>query len=254
MAEHETFPCFNFFPADWLTGSPATMTAEQRGVFIDLLAYAWQQTPPCTLPDDDAQLAALAKLPLSRWRRIGGPVRARFQATGDGRLVNRKQKAVYDDMVAHREKRSRAGKKGNEARWGSQGKSQSDRNASRNATAKPVAKRSPPTPPPKEGEANASPLTPAAPSWSDEACRIWVERFGGTANGGRIGKALKPLVVKYGKDEVLAVWRKYLDEKDAEFATPQDFAAKFGEWRKKQAGPQQFDYSNATTQFKGFTA
>lgn len=73
-------------------------------------------------------------------------------------------------------------------------------------------------------------LGPPAGAWSREACDDWVDRFGGTAPGGRIGAALKPLVKRIGWDEVRPAWRRYLAEKEADFATAQDFAAKFGEW------------------------
>lgn len=67
-------------------------------------------------------------------------------------------------------------------------------------------------------------------AWSREACDDWKERFGGTAPGGRIGKALEPLVREHGWNEVRPAWQRYLLGKDAEFANAQDFAAHFGIW------------------------
>lgn len=72
--------------------------------------------------------------------------------------------------------------------------------------------------------------TESAPSWSARACELWTARFGGTAPGGRIGKALKPLIAQHGEAEVLAVWERYLATQPAEFANPQDFGAKYGTW------------------------
>lgn len=99
------------------------------------------------------------------------------------------------------------------------------------------------------------------PPWSARAVEAWTDRYGGTAPAGRIGAALKPLVERYGADEVLHVWARYLAGKDVEYASPQDFAQKYGPWRdqrlKAQGGkatPQLFDYSDATVEFKGFTA
>jgi hypothetical protein len=101
----------------------------------------------------------------------------------------------------------------------------------------------------------------AAGGWSRKAVDAWTARYGGTAPAGRIGKALKPLVDLYGEAEVLHVWGIYLNGKDVEYANPQDFAQKYGPWRdqkaKQQNGrgtPQQYDYSNATIEFEGFTA
>jgi hypothetical protein len=76
----------------------------------------------------------------------------------------------------------------------------------------------------------------AASPWSHEACDDWNTRFGeGTAPGGRIGKALKPLVTKHTWETVRPAWRRYLTEKDADFITPQDFASKFNIWLQGNA-------------------
>lgn len=80
--------------------------------------------------------------------------------------------------------------------------------------------------------------TPPAPlavvtvpsSWAREACDDWIARFGGTAPGGRIGSALKPLVAKHGWPAVREAWRSYLAQSEAEYASPQRFAATFGRW------------------------
>lgn len=70
----------------------------------------------------------------------------------------------------------------------------------------------------------------AAPSWSREACDDWRARFGGTAPGGRIGNALLPLVKTHGWPTVRGAWRSYLEQAEAEYASPQRFAATFGRW------------------------
>jgi hypothetical protein len=71
-------------------------------------------------------------------------------------------------------------------------------------------------------------------SWSSRAAGLWMARFGGTAPGARIGKALKPLVTKHGVDEVLKWWDKYLAGKQRadSFKTPEDFASRFGMWKQ----------------------
>ena len=101
-------------------------------------------------------------------------------------------------------------------------------------------------PPPRAIEAEVVPEK----SWSEEACDDWMERFGGTAPGGRIGKALKPLVDRYTWGAVRPAWRKYLLEKDPEYSTPQEFATKFGTWAgRKSAGKQTLaDRSRAVMQ------
>lgn len=69
--------------------------------------------------------------------------------------------------------------------------------------------------------------TPAG-SWTDRACVLWSEAFGGVPNRGRIGRALKPLVKAHGAEDVLETWERYLAQESARFASPDTFAAKFG--------------------------
>jgi hypothetical protein len=81
-------------------------------------------------------------------------------------------------------------------------------------------------------------VVPETP-WSTEACDDWNTRFGGTAPGGRIGDALKPLVVRYSWAAVRPAWRRYLQEQDSKYVNPADFASKFGSWAgRKSAGKQ----------------
>jgi hypothetical protein len=77
-------------------------------------------------------------------------------------------------------------------------------------------------------------------SWTAEACDDWNARFGewdeekqqmvGSPPGGRIGKALKPLVSLHGWEIVRPRWRYYLSQSEAKFASPERFAATFGDW------------------------
>lgn len=71
---------------------------------------------------------------------------------------------------------------------------------------------------------------PKRGGWVVPYCDAWIDRFGGTAHGGRIGKALKPLHEKHGQEAVMAAWKRYLDSEEPEFAAPESFAAKYGIW------------------------
>jgi hypothetical protein len=66
--------------------------------------------------------------------------------------------------------------------------------------------------------------------WSRGACDDWILRFGGTAPGGQIGRALKPLVKVHGWLAVRAAWRSYLEQTGAEHASANRFASTFGHW------------------------
>ncbi len=105
-----------------------------------------------------------------------------------------------------------------------------------------------PTPTPTDNEQrNPAPSGAAAPreqlelaptrsgngrTWSAEACDDWIERFGGTAPGGQIGKHVKPLVDKHGWEYVRHAWKGYLVATEGQFANPARFAQTFGEWSR----------------------
>lgn len=86
-------------------------------------------------------------------------------------------------------------------------------------------------------QAPASPLVAQVVAWSREACDDWIARFGGTAPGGQIGKAMKPLVDRHGWAAVRAAWQSYLGQTEAEYASPTRFASTFGRWSGGEAPP-----------------
>lgn len=109
-----------FYPAEWLAGSAVqSMLCEQIGGFMMLLAQAWIQKPPCSLPGDLNQLAALSKLgtqwskPAGRGKPAPGPfVREQFTACTDGRIRNAKQVNVWFRQLDLRHKRASTKKGG----------------------------------------------------------------------------------------------------------------------------------------------
>src|SRR5215831_704618 len=59
-------PAFQFYAKDWLSSKKiAMMTLEEEGAYIHLLAHCWD-SPDCTLPDDDSELAQLSRMG-ERW-------------------------------------------------------------------------------------------------------------------------------------------------------------------------------------------
>ena len=59
---------FPFYPRDWLADTRKLSAVEARA-YIDLLCHMWLE-PDCTLPNDDAQLARMASVPIYKWRKI----------------------------------------------------------------------------------------------------------------------------------------------------------------------------------------
>lgn len=72
--------------------------------------------------------------------------------------------------------------------------------------------------------------------WNQQACEDWIERFNGTAPGGRIGKALKPLVAKHSWEAVRPAWKRYLESSEPEFVSPEKFASTYGSWTGNGSG------------------
>ena len=138
-------PAFQFYPKDWRSSATVRqMSRAEKGDLIELLAASWDQDPPGSLPLP-VQLAAksagldprvvrslIAKFP-KLWIEI------------DGRLVNPKLRAQWEELQQRQQKLSDAGKRGNEARWqdssggdsggDSQGESGGNRSASASASA-----------------------------------------------------------------------------------------------------------------------
>lgn len=85
---------------------------------------------------------------------------------------------------------------------------------------------------PLHGDQTSPLVTPAnSPSrWVAEAAADFCGRFGGVANHGKVGRALKPLVSAHGWPEVRARWRRYLAATEARFVSPARFAETFGGW------------------------
>lgn len=83
----------------------AHLTTEQHGAYMLLLAHHWQIG---RIPATDSERAAVAKLPLSRWKRISAPIMAFFEP--DGTQKRAVKEMARADMVSS--KRRAAGSKG----------------------------------------------------------------------------------------------------------------------------------------------
>ena len=105
MAEkprHGKPPAFQFYPADWLADLQVrAMTYEERGVYIDLLAFCWREgSIPMTLPE----LARLLHSPEDQvaiwWERIG----PRFNPDGTHRRldVERRKQRGFSRLQSER--------------------------------------------------------------------------------------------------------------------------------------------------------
>lgn len=229
--ERETLDYFRFDAVDWLT-SPAVscMTPAQEGAFIRLLAYQ-AKTKDCSLPDVDAELAALSRLG-EAWATDGVFVRAQFEFDPEkpGRIFNKKLRKEWS--AAWKGYKSR--KKSNLKYREEEKKKTSSRRLRDDSPTEGTGEgegegyehiEKPPAPPRRAAK------PPAENSWNRQACEDWIARYGGTAPGARIVKALKPLVTKHGWVYVRAAWLYYLSQTQGKFGPgPEKFASTFGEW------------------------
>ena len=132
-------PAFQFYAKDWRSSPTVrSMTREQRGDFIDMLAASWDQEEPGTLPLPVELAAKITGISVRSCRKFVESFPKLWQINGD-RLVNPKLHDQWEELRQFTQKLSDAGKRGNERRWGksSGGDSGGDRSAS--ATASPTA-------------------------------------------------------------------------------------------------------------------
>lgn len=85
-------PAFLFYPKDWLEGT-ADISAQAKGVYIDLLAYQHQRGD---LPTDPIKLSRLTRLNVDEFNEIWPEISCKFEANGD-RMVNRKLTEVVTE-------------------------------------------------------------------------------------------------------------------------------------------------------------
>jgi uncharacterized protein YdaU (DUF1376 family) len=105
-------------------GDTMHLSYDQHGPYMFLLFHYWRQGP---LPDDDKQLAAIARVPLKIWKRdMAEAIRAFFTLEADGKLHQKKCDFEREKRHEIGEKRSAAGRVGAEVKHGLEGQVQSD--------------------------------------------------------------------------------------------------------------------------------
>jgi uncharacterized protein YdaU (DUF1376 family) len=126
-------PSFQFYASDFLSDiNVASMTFEERGVYITALCHAWLEGG---IPADEEELVRLFpgadRSAIARVSRCFSPAIA-----NPSLLVNLRLEQERDKQVEWREKMSRAGQVGNEKRWKS---NKSNRNSGKSEVAASVA-------------------------------------------------------------------------------------------------------------------
>lgn len=97
----EKLPWFKFYPADFMgSGKVQMMGPAERGIYISLLCWSWQEGP---IPDDPKIVARIAAAEPDTMREAWPLVRETFTETEDGRLVHPRLEKERAAALARRE-------------------------------------------------------------------------------------------------------------------------------------------------------
>jgi len=108
------FPAMPFYTDAYLADT-THLTTEEHGAYLLLLFAAWR-SPGCSLRDDDAFLARVAKVTPDRWRKRLRPILAPFWRIQGGIWTQKKQQSVREKLGAISEKRAKAARQVREAK------------------------------------------------------------------------------------------------------------------------------------------
>jgi uncharacterized protein YdaU (DUF1376 family) len=199
------------------------------------------------LPADPEALAAVVEMPRRDVEHALAFCLGRLIAQDGERLFQKRVRRDVATELEFREVQAEHGKKG--------GRPKKERQAFQNGKAEVSESETPPSPtprafspapapapnvlPPPRAEAPLVPVVEGPekpfekvplPSWSREACDDWKAHLG-TAPGGRVGAALRPLVREYGWERVRPLWQEACEqaalETDPSYFTPEVFARTF---------------------------
>ena len=101
-----------FYVGDYLSAT-GRLTTEQHGAYLLILLDYWKNGPP---PNDDAVLAALARMSPAAWRKAK-PALIGFFEVRDGLLIQKRVEKERERTTEITEERSKAGKIGAAKRW-----------------------------------------------------------------------------------------------------------------------------------------
>jgi uncharacterized protein YdaU (DUF1376 family) len=108
------YPAFLFYPEDFMAGT-AHMSPLAVGVYIRCLCYQWSHG---SIPSNSKELSRLCGATPDELTEAWPSVTDKFQDAGEGRLQNKRLVETLADLRGKRRRRSTAGKRGAESRWG----------------------------------------------------------------------------------------------------------------------------------------
>jgi uncharacterized protein YdaU (DUF1376 family) len=105
---------FDDFVSD---GKVEAMTTQQVGAYFLLLAKAWREDPPGSIPNDDRVLARWARLTPDDWSECRAGVLAAFTLGTDDRWHQKRMRKEFAKLIERAKQKSLAAKRAADARW-----------------------------------------------------------------------------------------------------------------------------------------
>lgn len=110
----ERAPAFQFYPKEFLAdGNVGGMSLQERGAYITLLCFCWNDG---SIPTDPARLATMCSTTAKAFAACWPAVRACFREQ-NGRFIHPRLERERAKQDEHRERRSDRGVRGAEGRW-----------------------------------------------------------------------------------------------------------------------------------------
>lgn len=243
QAPSERAPAFQFYWKQWLSDDNVlAMGWEARGMHMHFICLAWQQTPPCTLPNDDELMQAWVGFPRD-WESIKKQItRAWRLDEATDRWVQDGLLRVWKDQKAYRDSR-RKNAKGRSAKPSSRAASTSPAHAphmgeSPSPSPSPVTTKTTTSRKTAAGSENGEHKPPPPrETWLSPVCAVWEAKNGGgsfNSVAGIAAKVLAPLRAEgIAMEDVAANLTTYLERTDPQFANLPRFAQTFRQWGPK---------------------
>jgi uncharacterized protein YdaU (DUF1376 family) len=105
-------PAFQFYVKNWIS-STKTMSLEDKGAHVEMMAWSWDNGP---LPTSESKRARLLGLTLSAFRRVWAEIGDKWVPIDTG-FVNLRLEQQRAELEARRVEQSNRGKKGADNRW-----------------------------------------------------------------------------------------------------------------------------------------
>jgi len=150
-----------------------------QGMYLRLCWLCWSEG---SIPADPERVARILKVDPDKFAVSAALILGCFQEGSPGRLIHPKVEKIRAEVDAFSEKKSRAGRLGNEIRWHGDRTAIAERPVCEpDASRKPIANVSPPSPSPNKEispllEQAFSTITERYPDATavDQACREWI--------------------------------------------------------------------------------